>query len=90
MFVDNNVNIDDLNQNMRNFLNTLETKDQSGNFPDGCVDRIFELMCHNIFPLCDYNSDTPGQRQVRNTVDVCSSYTQFLFYCRSAGLTVRK
>ena len=76
VFIDNSANVDDLNSIMRNFLNTLRAieNDRSRSYPNGCIDRIFELMCHNIFPLCDYRSDTPGSRQVLNAVGVCSSY----------------
>ena len=70
MFINNSVDTDDLNRNMRNFFNILQIQSQSESFPNGCVDRIFELMCHNVFPLCDYRSDTPGPRQVCNTVGV--------------------
>ena len=70
VFINNNVDADELNRNMRSFLNTLNSRDVNGNFPPECVHMIFGLMCHNMFPLCDYNSNTPRPRQVCNTTHV--------------------
>ena len=93
VFVNNSAgnSIDSSNVNMVNFLDTLRMKDESGDFPPDCVDLIFELMCYNTFPLCDYGSDTPRPRQVSNTVKILITiYEICLLCCRSAGLIVRR
>ena len=90
VFLNSTNTIDNLNEKLGNFLNGLNSEVLADNFPSECVEIIFTLMCHDSFPLCDYSSNTPQPRQVGmhyNTSSVCKN---LLFYCRSAGLTVKK
>lgn len=90
VFLNGTNTIDDLNEKLGNFLNGLNSKVNADNSLSECTEIISTLMCHNLFPLCDYSSNIPRPRQVGmhyNTSSVCMN---LLFYCRSAGLTVKK
>ena len=65
MFIDRTVGTkDDLNSNLLAFNNTLYNFMDNEHYPAECIDLILGLMCHHLFPLCDYRSETPVPRQV--------------------------
>ena len=66
VFINNSVNIKDLNYNLEKFNKALYKTYElvESVFPVECIDLIFGLMCYNSFPLCDYNSSAPVPRKV--------------------------
>ena len=51
---------DKLNSKLLAFIDSIDNE----RFSAKCIDLILGLMCHHLFPLCDYSSDTPVPRKV--------------------------
>ena len=66
VFLNKSVDInikDTLNCKLQKFNVTLHQSRNDG-IPSDCVEIVFGLMCHHLFPLCDYDADIPEPRQV--------------------------